>query len=289
MNRKSTLVLLLMVAIVASLSACGCAGKEAKNTNIVLATTTSTQDSGLLDYLLPEFEKEYGYTVKTIAVGTGEALRMGESGDADVLLVHARDAEEEFVKDGYGLERVEVMYNDFVIVGPESDPAGIKEMDSAVDAFERIAGGGSTFISRADDSGTNKKEIQIWEEAGIDPEGQPWYVETGQGMGDTLTVTSEKEGYTLSDRATYLSKKDALQLVILVEGDKTLFNQYSAIAVNPEKHPNLDINVEGAGDFIEFMTGEKGQDMIGSYKKYDTVLFTPNAKGETRGMGDYKG
>ncbi|MBU4489875.1 MAG: extracellular solute-binding protein, partial [Actinobacteria bacterium] len=264
----------------------GCGEKEASKKSLVLATTTSTQDSGLLDLVIPEFEEKYGVTVKTVAVGTGEALKMGERGDADVLLVHARDSEEKLVDDGYGLERVEVMYNDFVIVGPEADPAGIKGEKSAAEALGKIAETGSTFVSRGDDSGTNKKEKKIWAEAGVDPAGQPWYVETGQEMGNTLTVTNEKQGYTLSDRATRLSKKDTLQLVIVVEGDKSLFNQYSVIVVNPEKHPNLDLNVNGAGDFVEFLTSEEGQELIGSYEKYDTVLFHPDAKGETRGMGE---
>ncbi|MBU4301599.1 MAG: extracellular solute-binding protein, partial [Actinobacteria bacterium] len=264
----------------------GCGEKEASKKSLVLATTTSTQDSGLLDLVIPEFEEKYGVTVKTVAVGTGEALKMGERGDADVLLVHARDSEEKLVDDGYGLERVEVMYNDFVIVGPEADPAGIKGEKSATGALGKIAETGSTFVSRGDDSGTNKKEKKIWAEAGVDPAGQPWYVETGQEMGNTLTVTNEKQGYTLSDRATRLSKKDTLQLVIVVEGDKSLFNQYSVIVVNPEKHPNLDLNVNGAGDFVEFLTSEEGQELIGSYEKYDTVLFHPDAKGETRGMGE---
>ena len=282
---KRFLALIIALMVAASLPAlAGCGEKK----TLVLATTTSTQDSGLLDVLVPEFEEKYGLTVKTIAVGTGEALKMGERGDADVLLVHAKDSEEKLVDGGYGLERVEVMYNDFIIVGPDADPAGIKGGKSADDAFRRIAETGSTFVSRGDDSGTNKKEKKIWASAGVDPAGQPWYVETGQGMGNTLTVAGEKQGYTLSDRATYLSKKETLQLVIVVEGDKSLFNQYSVIVVNPEKHPNLDLNVKGAGDFVEFLTGEEGQELIGSYEKFDTVLFHPNAKGETRGMGDYK-
>lgn len=284
---KKLVLLVITLTLAASLMAlAGCGEKEESKSSLVLATTTSTQDSGLLDMLIPEFEEKYGVMVKTIAVGTGEALKMGERGDADVLLVHAKDSEEELVDGGYGLERVEVMYNDFIIVGPEADPAGIGGEKNAADAFKKIAETGSTFVSRGDDSGTNKKEKKIWAEAGVDPAGQPWYVETGQGMGNTLTVAAEKQGYTLSDRATYLSKKETVDLVIVVEGDKALFNQYSVIVVNPEKHPDLDLNVEGAGDFVEFLTSDEGQESIGSYEKYDTVLFHPNAKCETRGMGD---
>jgi tungstate transport system substrate-binding protein len=286
MARRAAILVLILVAVI-SVAAAGCGGKETAKKDIILATTTSTQDSGLLDVLVPEFEEEYGYTVKTVAVGTGEALRMGESGDADLLLVHAKASEEEFVEGGYGLERVEVMYNDFIIVGPDADPAGISGMDSAAGAFGKMAETGSTFVSRGDDSGTHKKEMSIWEESGIDPEGQPWYVETGQGMGDTLTVASEKQGYTLSDRATYLSKKESLSLVIVVEGDETLFNQYAVIVVNPEKHPNLDLNARGASDFVKFLTGTEGQEMVGSFEKFDTVLFQPNAGGESDGLGNY--
>ncbi|MBN1288149.1 MAG: extracellular solute-binding protein [Actinobacteria bacterium] len=259
----------------------------AKKSELILATTTSTQDTGLLDVLLPEFEKEYGITVKPIAVGTGEALKMGEDGDADVVMVHAKASEEEFIKNGFGLERVEIMYNDFIIVGPEADPAGIKGLD-AVEAFKKIAGTNSTFLSRGDDSGTHKKELTIWKEAGIDPKGQPWYIETGQGQSNTLTVANEKQGYMLSDRATYLSMKESITLVILVEGSKSLLNQYSVIICNPEKHPNLDLNVEGAADFVKFLTSEEGQEMIGSFEKYNTALFHPNARGETDGLGNNK-
>jgi tungstate transport system substrate-binding protein len=261
-------------------------------TELVLATTTSTQDSGLLDELLPVFEEKYNVKVKTIAVGSGEAMDLGKAGDADVLMVHAPASEEAFVKAGYGLERVKFMYNDFVIVGPDADPAAVKGNKSAADAFKKIADAGAAgtaiFVSRADDSGTHKAELKIWKEAGVEPNGQSWYVETGQGMAETLTIANEKKAYTLVDRATYLAQKESLQLVILVEGDKALYNQYSVIVVNPEKHQDLELNVENAGDLVEFVTGEEGQDMIGKYKKYDTILFYPNAAGETRGMGDYK-
>lgn len=272
------LVLAFSVAVVGG---CGKSGP----TSLTLATTTSTADTGLLDYLLPVFEKQYNVKVKPIAVGSGEALKMGERGDADVLLVHSKADEETFVKSGFGLARVEVMYNDFVILGPPADPAGIKGDKSAVDAFKKIAAAGATFVSRADDSGTNKKETKLWAEAGVNPKGRPWYIQTGQGMGETITVTNQKQGYTLSDRATYLARKDTLEIVILVEGDKQLLNPYSVIVVNSNKHPGLKLNTKGAGDFVWFMTGKKGQDLIGAYKKNGVILFHPDAKGQTRGMG----
>jgi tungstate transport system substrate-binding protein len=284
---KSIAVFLLVIALSFSVAAVAGCGKG-QPTSLTLATTTSTADTGLLDYLLPEFEKEYNVKVKPIAVGSGEALKMGERGDADVLLVHAKADEEVFVKSGFGLARVETMWNDFIILGPNADPAGIKGDRSAVDAFEKIAASGATFVSRGDDSGTNKKELKLWAEADVNQKGQPWYIQTGQGMGETITVTNQKQGYTLSDRATYLARKDTLQIAILVEGDKQLKNQYSVIVVNPKKHPGLKLNTKGAGDFVEFMTSKKGQALIGAYKKGGIILFHPNARGETRGMGSYK-
>lgn len=286
MKIVSLLMVLLALAAASLFVAAGCG--NSKPTTLVLATTTSTQDSGLLDVLIPAFEKQYNVKVKTLAVGTGEALKMGEKGDADVLLVHSKAAEEEFVKNGFGLERVQVAYNDFIVVGPAADPAGIKGDKSAVDAFKKIAANGATFVSRADDSGTNKAELAIWKAAGIDPKGQPWYVETGQGMGETLTITDQKQGYTLSDRATFVTREGTVKLVILVEGDKALFNQYGVIIVNPGKHPNIKLNTAGAADFVEFLTSEKGQEMVGAYKKNGVVLFHPNASGQTRGMGNNK-
>jgi tungstate transport system substrate-binding protein len=291
--KKKTVVGILLVAMLAVpvvMVGMGCG--KGKPSALIMATTTSTQDSGLLDVLLPEFEKKYNVKVKTLAVGSGEAMKIGERGDADVLMVHSPEAEQEFIKNGFGLERVGFMYNDYVIVGPDADPAGIKGGKSAVDAFKKIAAAGAAgatvFVSRADDSGTNTAELKIWKEAGISPKGQPWYVETGQGMGETLTITNQKQGYTIADRATYLAMKANLQLAILVEGDKALYNQYSAIVVNPAKHKSLKLNTKNAGDLVEFVTGKQGQDLIGSYKKYDVILFHPNAKGETRGMGNHK-
>ena len=289
MSKKSWTTVSIVVAVIAlaavsSVVAGGCGKSEP--TTLVLATTTSTQDSWLLDVLIPAFEKQYNVKVKTLAVGTGEALKMGEKGDADVLLVHSKAAEEEFVKNGFGLERVQVAYNDFIIVGPAEDPAGIKGDKSATDVFKKITAKGAVFVSRADDSGTNKAELAIWKAAGINPKGQPWYVETGQGMGETLTITDQKLGYTLSDRATFVTREGTLKLVILVEGDKALFNQYGVIVVNPARHANLKLNTIGAEDFVEFLTSKKGQTLIGSYKKNGVVLFHPNASGQTRGVGN---
>ncbi len=287
MKTKSICVILMAVMLAAvAFAAVGCGESEPQS--VVLATTTSTQDSGLLDVLLPEFEEKYNAKVKTLAVGTGEALEMGEKGDADVVLVHAKASEEEFVKNGYGFERVEVMHNNFIIVGPEADPAGIKGGTDPVEAFKKIAAAGAegktVFVSRGDDSGTHKKELQIWEEAGIDPAGQPWYLDTGQGMGETLNVASQKQGYTLTDDSTFVFTEN-LDLVELVKGEKILFNQYGVIVVDPDK-VGVETNKEGAGDFVEFLTSEEGQQMIEEYEAKGQKLFTPNAKGETRGMGE---
>lgn len=230
--------------------------------DIILATTTSTQDSGLLDVLVPLFEKQTGYRVKVIAVGTGAALRMGERGDADVLLVHAPEAEEAFMAAGHGVDRQFVMYNDFVIVGPPSDPAGIRGLTDAVMAMQRVAETEGLWISRGDDSGTHKKEMSLWAEARLTPQGA-WYQESGQGMGATLLIASEKQAYTLTDRGTYLRLRASLALDILVEGDPRLYNVYHVIVVNPAKHPQ--VNVEGARAFADFLTSPQVQDIIRSY------------------------
>jgi tungstate transport system substrate-binding protein len=244
--------------------------------DMILATTTSTQDSGLLDVLIPAFQDATGYVVKTVAVGSGEALKMGEQGNADVLLVHSPAAEVTFMDAGNGSERTLVMHNDFVIVGPEADPAGIKGSATATEAFTKIAEAQAPFISRGDDSGTNKAEQAIWKKAGITPEGD-WYQESGQGMGATLKIASEKAAYTLSDRATYLANKDTLALVILVEGDASLLNVYHVIIVNPEKYPKL--NTEGAKAFAAFLVSQEGQDLISKFgvEKFGQPLFTPDA------------
>jgi tungstate transport system substrate-binding protein len=244
---------------------------------LVLATTTSTQDSGLLDYLLPFFEEEFNTKVDVIAVGTGQALQLGKDGNADVLLVHARSQEDVFMEEGNGTRREDVMYNDFVILGPESDPAGIKGLTSAVDAFKKIAETKSTFISRGDKSGTNSKEISIWKSAEITPEGD-WYVSAGQGMGEVLTMSEEQQAYTLSDRATYLSRtKNGIDLVVLVEKDKSLLNPYGVIAVNPEKGPQ--INAELAARFIDWIISVPVQEKIAAFgqEEFGQSLFVPDS------------
>jgi tungstate transport system substrate-binding protein len=246
------------------------------NPDIILATTTSTQDSGLLDVLIPAFEAVSGYSVKTVAVGTGQALTMGEEGNADVLLVHAPASEVTFMENGFGSDRRLVMHNDFILVGPSADPAGVKGL-GALEAMKAIAATGATFVSRGDDSGTHKKELDLWKKAGVDPAGQAWYLESGQGMGATLTIASEKAAYTLTDRATYLANKDNLQLVIPSEGDPTLLNVYHVIAVNAEKWPA--VNLDGAAAFADFLVSAAGQALIGSFgvEEFGQPLFIPDA------------
>jgi len=249
------------------------------NPNLILATTTSTQDSGLLDVLIPLFEQQTGYTVKVVAVGTGAALKMGQEGNADVLLVHAPSSEKTYMDGGFGKERFLVMHNDFIIVGPASDPAGMRGDATAVDAFKKIATSGSAFISRGDQSGTNTKELAIWKSAGLDPAGlkPAWYVESGQGMGATLTIASEKQAYTLTDRATYLANKANLQLDLLVEKDNSLLNVYHVITVNPDKWPK--INYTGALAFAKWITDPATQTVIGQFgaDKFGQPLFVPDA------------
>jgi len=244
---------------------------------LILATTTSTEDSGLLDYILPDFEQKYSAEVDVVAVGTGQALELGANGDADVVLVHARSREDDFVEAGDGTARYDVMYNDFVIVGPADDPAGIKGMTSAADAFKKIADEEATFISRGDESGTHTKEKAIWSVAGVMPEGD-WYLSAGQGMGEVLTMTDEMAGaYTISDRATYVVRQaEGLSLEILVEGDEILFNSYGVIPVNPEKHPG--INAELGQAFADWITSLETQELIASYKVNDQQLFVPNSE-----------
>lgn len=244
--------------------------------HLTLATTTSTDDSGLLDYLLPDFEQQYGVTVDVVAVGTGQALALGASGDADVVLVHARAREDAFVAEGHGTARYDVMYNDFVIVGPADDPAGIGGMTDAAAAFRQIAEAEATFISRGDDSGTHTKERAIWEAAGIEPAGD-WYISAGQGMGAVLTMADEQQGYTLSDRATYLARQqEGLSLEILVEGDPILFNPYGVIPVNPETHPG--VNAELAQTFVDWLTSLETQTQIAEFEVNGQQLFTPDSE-----------
>ena len=242
---------------------------------IRLATTTSTENSGLLQALLPAFEKRSGYRIHVIAAGTGKALRMGRDGDVDVVLVHAYDAEQKFINDGHGVNRRDVMYNDFIIVGPRGDPAGIHGLNDASVALQGIATAQSTFISRGDDSGTHKKELALWRTAGINPTGE-WYREVGQGMGKTLQMAQELEAYTLTDRGTwlaYLEKITVLQVV--VEGDARLYNRYGIIAVNPEKYP--DVNYEGATRLITWVTSLPGQSLIQDFRIGGRTLFVPLA------------
>ena len=244
--------------------------------SIILATTTSTQDSGLLDVLIPRFEQQTGYQVKTIAVGTGESLAMGARGEADVLLVHAPEAEKKLMDEGHGINRRAVMHNDFILVGPPDDPAELKGRQGILDAFKRLADVRATFVSRGDDSGTHKMERHLWQQTGITPQGR-WYIESGQGMGDTLRIASEKTGYTLTDRGTYLALRNTLQLAIMVEGDKALANFYHVIEVNPAKHPK--VNQQGAGAFADFMVSPETQQLIKTFgvDTFGQPLFFPDA------------
>jgi tungstate transport system substrate-binding protein len=243
---------------------------------IMVASTTSTENSGLFTYLLPVFTKATGIEVRVVAVGTGQALALGQRGDADVVFVHDRPAELKFVAAGDGVGRREVMYNDFIIVGPTSDPAGIAGMTDAVAAFKKIADAKSTFLSRGDKSGTNEEELRLWGEAGIDVEqaGSDWYRDTGSGMGATLNTAAGISGYTLADRGTWLSFKNRADLRILVEGDKRLFNQYGVMLVNPERHPN--VKREWGQAFIDWLTSPAGQQTIADYKIRGEQLFFPN-------------
>ncbi len=256
----------------------------AASKSVILATTTSTQDSGLLDVLVPMFEKESGLQVKTISVGSGQAMKMGEKGEADVLLVHSPDAEKKFMTDGFGVSRRLVMHNDFVIVGPASDPAKIKGTKAA-EALKRIAQSGIVFVSRGDNSGTHAKEKGLWKTAAINPDGQKWYQQTGLGMGQTLNVAAEKKGYTITDRATYLSLKKGLGLEIIVEGDSKLLNIYHVIELNPAKGPK--VNVQGGKAFADFMVAAKTQEAIGRFgvSKYGAPLFFPDAGKKPESLG----
>ncbi len=247
--------------------------------NVILATTTSTQDSGLLDVLVPAFEKQSGYFVKTISVGSGQALAMGRKGEADVLLVHAPAEEQKLVDDRFGINRRPVMHNDFVVLGPPEDPAGIRGASSAKDALTKIARSGALFLSRGDNSGTHSKEKGLWKAAAIDPHGQKWYQQTGLGMGETLNVASEKGGYTLADRGTYLARHKArqLRLEILVEREPLLLNVYHVIEVNPARWPK--VNAAGAKAFADFVVSPATQEVIGRFgvDKVGAPLFVPDA------------
>lgn len=254
---------------------------QATDKNILrLATTTSTSNSGLLDYLLPRFEARCGCKVNVISVGTGKALKLGEDGNADVVLVHARPSEDAFVAAGHGIDRRDVMYNDFVLIGPNNDPARIKSEKSVLAAMKKIADTKWKFISRGDDSGTDQMEKGYWKALGTKPEESnaqsKWYVSAGQGMGEVLMMAGEMRAYTLSDRGTYISYRDKIGLPILMQGDPGMFNPYGIIAVNPKKYP--DINYKGATELINWITSAEGQKLIADFKVGGEQLFMPSAK-----------
>jgi len=248
--------------------------RAAPGVEMVLATTTSTYDSGLLDVILPDFEKAHNVKVKVVAVGSGQAIKLGEQGDADIILVHSRQAEDKFVAEGYGTARYDVMYNDYIIIGPPNDPAGIKGVNQAAAAFKKIAQAKATFISRGDDSGTHTKELAIWKAAGVEPKGE-WYVSAGQGMGAVLTMANERRAYTLADRGTYGAWQGRMELPILAEGDEALFNPYGIIPVNPARHPQ--VKYELAQKMVEWMTSLETQEAIGRFQQQGQVLFYPNS------------
>lgn len=253
--------------------------KPVVGSTMIIATTTSTNDTGLLDVLVPAFDKKYGTKSKWISVGSGEAMEMGKRGDADVLLVHSRAAEDAFIKDGYGVNRKDVMYNYFYIVGPKNDPAKIKGMKTAKEGFSAIYNTKSNFLSRADKSGTNTKELSVWKAVGVSPNAasDKWYKETGLGMLDLLNMANEMgDAYTLVDSGTWGAFKDQTKMEIMIHGDSALFNPYGVIAVNPAKYPN--VNNKAANAFINFITSTEGQKIIKDYKKNGQNLFVPNAK-----------
>lgn len=263
-----------LMLVTAGLLVVACGDSER---DVILATTTSIQDSGLLDALLPVFEEQSGYSVKPIAVGSGEAMAMGRRGDVDVLLVHAPEAERQFMAEGHAINRRLVMHNDFVIVGPPDDPAGLRGLTSATDALRQLAQHESLFLSRGDNSGTHQREKQLWQAAGLDPQGASWYQESGQGMGETLIIAAQKGAYTLTDRATYLALRDSLRLAVLVDGDAALLNVYHVLQVNPDKSGR--INVAGAQAFAEFMVSPEAQRIIGEFgrDRFGQPLFYADA------------
>jgi tungstate transport system substrate-binding protein len=275
MNRST--ILRWGLALATALSSAFLAAAPPAGKTLILATTTSTQDSGLLDDLIPRFEKQTGYVVKTIAVGSGQAIAMGKRGEADVLLVHSPEAEKSLVADGSGLNRRIVMHNDFILVGPASDPAGIAKR-TAMESFQRIAAARQVFLSRGDNSGTHAMELKLWKAAGITAEGQAWYQQTGQGMGQTLAIAAEKRAYTLSDRGTYLALQKKLGLALLHEGDPSLRNVYHVIEVNPARFPK--VNAAGARAFADFLVSKDVQARIKEFgiATFGSPLFFPNAE-----------
>jgi tungstate transport system substrate-binding protein len=278
-------MILLSGVIVSLLFITGTTSVQAQEKTIILATTTSTQDSGLLDVLNPIFEKKTGYFVKTIAVGSGQAMAMGQKGEADVLLVHSPEAEKKFIAEDYGINRRIIMHNDFIVVGPPEDPAKLKGLKSSSEAFKKIASEKALFLSRGDNSGTHAKEKTIWKATGINPEGEKWYQQTGLGMGQTLSVAAEKKGYTVADRGTYLALKKNLGLDILVEGDAILLNIYHVIEVNPSKWPK--VNTAGAKAFADFMVSKETQEIIKNFgvDKFGSALFFPDAGKKEEDLG----
>ena len=246
--------------------------------SIIVQSTTSTANSGLYDHLLPMFKKKTGITVNVVAVGTGQAIKNAKNGDGDVLLVHAKPAEEKFVADGFGVKRFDVMYNDFIFVGPPSDPAGVKSTSTAIDALKKIAASKALFASRGDNSGTHKKEVALWKATGLDPKqgSGEWYRETGSGMGATLNAAVGMGAYAMTDRGTWISFKNKGDYEIVLEGDDGLFNQYGIMLVNPKKHPN--VKTKEGQQFIDWILSKEGQDAIADYKLGGEQLFFPNAK-----------
>lgn len=271
-NTRNNIVVVLVISLMILICS-----TSAAQVNIKLATTTSTENSGLLDVLLPPFEQKYNIKVDVISVGTGAAIQLGKNGDVDVILVHAREAEDAFVEEGYGVNRRDVMYNDFIILGPLDDPAGIVDEEDADLALEKIANAGNPvyFISRGDESGTHMKELSLWKSAGIVPEGD-WYLEIGQGMEAALLVANESQGYVFADRGTYLATKDKIELVILSEGDPRLFNPYGIIAVNPAVYPH--VQYMEAMQLIAWVTSVEGQRIIGDFEVHGEVLFFPDTR-----------
>jgi len=264
---ETTLLLLLVVLTALP------AGAEER---LRMSTTTSTENSGLLSVLLPPFEKKFNCKVDVVAVGTGKSLKLGEAGDVDVVFVHARSLEDKFVANGFGVNRRDVMYNDFVLLGPRDDPAGVGKAKSATDAYRAIAAKGIPFISRGDESGTHQKEKEIWASAEVVPRGA-WYIEAGQGMGEVITMATEKRGYTLSDRGTYIAFRKKTDLVVVRQGDKNLWNPYGIIAVNPKKHAHVKFDL--AMKLIDFVTGPEGQSLIEGFKIDGEPLFFGHGKG----------
>ncbi|HEX9401372.1 MAG TPA: substrate-binding domain-containing protein [Anaeromyxobacter sp.] len=288
MNRRGMpLLFSVLAAWCASAGASPAEPPEGPAKTVILATTTSTQDSGLLDVLVPAFEKESGYVVKTISVGSGQALAMGRRGEADVLLVHAPEDEERFVAEGHGVERKLVMHNDFVVVGPPADPAHVRGAPSTKEALRRIADASALFLSRGDSSGTHAKEKGLWKAAAVDPEGRRWYQQTGLGMGETLNVASEKDGYTLTDRGTYLARHRArpLHLEILLQGEPLLLNVYHVVPVNPARWPK--VNAAGARAFAAFLVSASTQAVIGRFgvDRVGAPLFIPDAGKDPGALG----